>query len=113
MVSCAAQRAISYNHPEMHSPASNFRLSRGLCAAVTKLLRGSHQTLTSLFISSGAPGPPADVAALSHASKWKEWLFRVGQDPSLDSLAVLGNVIEESMDSSPEGFTPEFDEWKS
>jgi hypothetical protein len=50
---------------------------------------------------------------LSHASKWKEWLFRVGQDPNVDSLAVLGNVIEESMDSAPEERTPEYDEWKA
>ena len=92
---------------------SNFRLSRGLCAAVAKMLRGSHHTLTSLFLSSGAPGPPSDIATLSHASKWKEWLFRVGQDPNLDSLAVLGNVIEESMDSAPEEWTPEYDEWKA
>ncbi len=92
---------------------NNFRLSRELCAAVAKMLRGSHQTLTSLFVSSGAPGPPSDVAALSHAFKWKEWLFRVGQDPAFDSLAVLGNVIEESMDSAPENRTPEYDKWKS
>ncbi len=92
---------------------SNFRLSRGVCAAAAQLLSGSHQTLTSLFISSGAPGPSSDVAALSHASKWKEWLFRVGQDPNVDGLAVLGNVIEESMDSAPEEWTPEHDEWKA
>ncbi len=92
---------------------SNFRLSRGLCASVAKMLRGSHQMLTSLFLSAGASGPPSDVAALSHASKWKEWLFRVGQDPNVDSLAVLGNVIEESMDSAPDKLTPEYDEWKA
>jgi hypothetical protein len=92
---------------------SNFRLSRGLCAAVAEILRGSHQTLTSLFISSGASGPPPDVAALSHASKWKEWLFRIGQDPNVDSLAVLGNLIEESMDVAPEEWTPEYDKWKA
>ena len=75
------------------------------------MLRGSHQTLTSLFVSAGAPGPPPDIEMLSHASKWKEWLFRVGQDPNIDSLAFLGNVIEERMDVAP-GELAEFDEWK-
>lgn len=90
---------------------SNYRLSRGLCAAVAKLLRGSHQTLTSLFVSAGAPGPPSDIENLSHATKWKEWLFRVGQDPAIDSLAVLGNIIEESMDLAPEDWALK-EEWK-
>jgi REase_DpnII-MboI len=77
------------------------------------MLRGSHQALTSLFVSSGAQEPPSDIATLSHATKWKEWLFRIGQDPNIDSLSFLGNVIEESMDSAPEEWTPEYDEWKT
>jgi REase_DpnII-MboI len=62
------------------------------------VLRGSHATLDALFISSGAPGEPP---ALSHDFKWKEWLFRAGQDPSTDSLTVLGNILEEFMDAPP------------
>ena len=97
--------------------STDFRLSRGLCAAVAKMLRGSHQKLTALFVSPGASGPPSeDIAALAHDSKWKEWLFRVGQDPNVNSLAVLGNVIEEAMDIAPnEGspeWTPEYEQWK-
>src|SRR6476660_8155823 len=88
---------------------TNFRLSRGLCAAVAKMLRGSHVTLEALFESSGAPGPPPQ---LSHATKWKEWLFRAGQDPNIDSLVVLGNVIEETMDVAPEQWTPEHEQWE-
>ena len=38
---------------------------------------------------------------MAHHSKWKEWLFRAGQDPNIDSLSVLGNVIEEFMDAAP------------
>jgi hypothetical protein len=38
---------------------------------------------------------------LAHHSKWKEWLFRAGQDPAADSLQVLGNVLEEYMDTRP------------
>lgn len=77
---------------------TNVRLSRGLCAVVGNVLRGSHGTLDALFISSGAPGEPP---ALSHGSKWKEWLFRAGQDEKTDSLKVLGNVLEEMMDVAP------------
>lgn len=77
---------------------SNSRLSRGLCAAVGNLVQGSHATLDALFQSAGAPGDPP---ALAHHSKWKEWLFRAGQDENVDSLAVLGNVLEEAMDVPP------------
>lgn len=76
----------------------DFRLSRGLCAVVGECLPGSHPTLNALFESSGAPGEPPDLA---HHSKWKEWLFRAGQDPEVDSLRVLGNILEEFMDVEP------------
>jgi len=76
----------------------NFRLSRGLCKVVGDALVGSHQALDALFVSAGAPGEPPDLA---HHSKWKEWLFRAGQDAEVDSLAVLGNVLEEFMDAPP------------
>ena len=77
---------------------SNLRLSRRLCAEVGNFVRGSHPTLDALFKSSGAPGEPPDLA---HHSKWKEWLFRAGQDKDGDSLSVLGNVLEEFMDVAP------------
>jgi len=77
---------------------SNIRLSRGLCATIGNALQGSHQTLDALFVSAGAPGDPPELA---HHSKWKEWLFRAGQDAEIDSLAVLGNVLEEFMDAPP------------
>ncbi len=76
----------------------NIRLSRSLCAVVGEALQGSHATLDALFRSSGAPGDPPD---LSHHAKWKEWLFRVGQDEKVDSLDVLGNVLEEIIDIPP------------
>ena len=85
------------------------RLSRALCAVVGEVLSGSHDTLNALFLSAGAPGEPPSLA---HQSKWKEWLFRTGQDPTVDSLAVLGNVLEEFMDLPPKEGTPEFDEWR-
>jgi len=59
---------------------------------------GSHATLDMLFQTAGAPGDPPN---LSHGSKWKEWLFRAGLDADVDSLAVLGNILEEFMDLPP------------
>jgi hypothetical protein len=87
------------------------RLSKSLCAVVGQVLSttGSHATLDALFESAGAPGAPPD---LSHGSKWKEWLFRAGLDPDTDSLSVLGNVLEEFMDLTPDSSTTEFTEWK-
>lgn len=85
------------------------RLSRSLCSVVGEVLRGSHDTLDALFIAAGAPGEPP---ALAHASKWKEWLFRSGQDPNVDSLAVLGNVLEEFMDLAPTSGKEELDDWR-
>lgn len=87
---------------------TNVRLPRVVCAVVGEVLVGSHATLDALFESAGAPGPPP---ALSHASKWKEWLFRAGNDPSVDSLAVLGNVLEEFMDIAPSEYSPQFPAW--
>jgi hypothetical protein len=39
-------------------------------------------------------------------------LFQTGLDPNIDSLVVLGNVLEEFMDLPPDSNTPEFKEWK-
>lgn len=85
------------------------RLSKSLCAVVGEVLVGSHQTLDALFISAGAPGEPP---ALAHHSKWKEWLYRAGMDPNVDSLSVLGGVLEEFMDLPPMQGTPEYGTWK-
>jgi hypothetical protein len=49
-------------------------------------------------LTAGVPGPPPD---LSHADKWKDWLFAAGQNPEVDSLAALGNILEEFMDTAP------------
>ena len=92
----ARQRTLVYSVFNM----ANTRLSRALCKVVGDVIQttGGHPTLDALFISSGAPGDPP---ALAHHSKWKEWLFRAGQDPAVDSLQVLGNVLEEYMDTRP------------
>ena len=69
-----------------------------VCAAVAEVLDGSHTTLAALFEDVGVPGPPPD---LPHHSKWKTWLYRAGNDTSVDSLAVIGRLIEEFMDLQP------------
>lgn len=86
------------------------RLSRGLCAAVGDAMRGSHGSLDALFRSAGAPGEPPN---LSHSTKWKEWLFRSGQHPEVDSLSVLGNVLEEFMDVTPHEDSEGFGKWNA
>jgi len=77
---------------------SNVRLSKAICAAVAEVLTGSHATLDARFVAAGAPGPPPD---LPQHSKWKKWLFDAGNDPNVDSLALVGNLIEEFMDLPP------------
>jgi hypothetical protein len=77
---------------------SNVRIPKAVCAAVAEVLSGSHKTLDQIFEAAGAPGPPPD---LPHHSKWKEWLFRAGNDPAVDSLTLLGNLIEEFVDLPP------------
>jgi hypothetical protein len=73
------------------------RLSKSLCSVVGEAIStmGSHATLDVIFQTAGATGEPPN---LSHGSKWKEWLFRTGLDPNVDSLQVLGNILEEFMD---------------
>lgn len=87
------------------------RLSKSLCAVVGEVLAstGSHASLEELFISSGATGEPPN---LSHGSKWKSWLFRCGQDQNVDSLTLLGNLLEEFMDLPPKD--PEYlPDWRT
>ncbi|MBL8507167.1 MAG: hypothetical protein JNM11_01800 [Chitinimonas sp.] len=66
--------------------------------------------MNALFFSAGAPGEPP---LLAHNTKWKEWLFRAGQDPNVDSLAVLGSVLEEFMDVAPRNDPNAYALWKN
>jgi hypothetical protein len=79
-----------------------------VCSATANLVWGSHEpsrrshkTLDSLFLTAGVPGPPP---GLGHTEKWKDWLFAAGQEPDVDSLTVLGNILEEFMDVPPTDF---------
>lgn len=69
-----------------------------VCVVVNEILSGSHATLDELFRRAGAPGDPP---AFSHATKWKNWLLRAGQDQNTDALQVLGKVLEEFMEVEP------------
>jgi REase_DpnII-MboI len=86
-----------------HSSSTNIRIPIAVCAAVAEILNGSHESLNELFLAAGAPGPPPELA---HHTKWKTWLQRAGNDPDVDSLAVLGNLIEEFMDLPPDSTGP-------
>jgi hypothetical protein len=91
---------------------SNIRLPKSLCVVAAEILRiPSHEVGDSLFRTAGAPEPPPPGP---HTTKWKDWLFRAGQDPNVDSLSVLGNVLEEFMDigpkEGPQGFAAK---WKA
>jgi hypothetical protein len=70
-----------------------------LCAAVADVLSGSHNTLDAIFLAAGAPGPPPNMA---HHTKWKTWLLTASRDPSVDILALIGDLIGEFMDSPPQ-----------
>ena len=69
---------------------------------------GSHTTIDALFLSAGAPGPPPE---LPHSTKWKTWLFQAANDPNVDGLAVMGNILEEFMDVTPSEFSDSYDVW--
>ncbi len=91
---------------------TNIRLHSAVCAVVAGALGGryrTHATLNRLFLAAGAPGPPPD---LSHAAKWKEWLFSAGNDPNVDTLSLLGGLLEEFMDRPPDEHSEEFPIWK-
>lgn len=78
---------------------AHIRLPMAVCAVVAEVIGvGSHETLEIIFTTAGVPGPPPK---LSHATKWKMWLAQAGRDPNVDSLAILGNLIEEFMDLPP------------
>jgi hypothetical protein len=84
--------------PRESKSVPHVRLPMAVCAAVGEVLLGSHATLDALFQAAGAPGPPPNLA---HHSKWKTWLFQAGNDPNVDSLGLLGNLVEEFMDLPP------------
>src|SRR5262245_29759846 len=97
----------------MSSPAATQlppRIPAAVAAVVAEVLPGSHATLNALFQRAGAPGLPPPGG---HASKWKEWLLRANDDPAVDSLKVMGLVLEEFMDLPKRGEPAEVDRWQA
>jgi hypothetical protein len=76
----------------------------GAVASVIGAYYYSHSTLNSLFMESGAPG---DVPAGNCETKCSLWLRQCNEDPSVDALAVLGQVIQKFMDQEPNDWRPE------
>jgi hypothetical protein len=70
----------------------------GTAASVIGAYYYSHSTLNSLFMESGAPG---DAPVGNCETKCSLWLKRCNEDPSVDALAVLGQVIQKFMDQEP------------
>lgn len=79
-------------------PAQPHKIPVAVAAIVNDVISGSHRDLERLFRMAGAPGEPP---ALSHASKWKEWLLQTNSDPKVDPHVVLGRVLEEFMEVDP------------
>ncbi|MBN1436936.1 MAG: abortive infection family protein [Sedimentisphaerales bacterium] len=61
----------------------------------------SHKKLNSLFMENGAPG---DAPEGNCESKCISWLKRCNDNPDVDALAVLGQVIQRFMDQEPGRF---------
>jgi hypothetical protein len=76
----------------------NVRLPMAVCAAVAEVLTGSHATREAIFRAVGVPGEPPDLA---HNAKWKTWLRTASNDPNVDGLRIIGELIEEFMDVPP------------
>ncbi len=76
----------------------------GAVASVIGAYYYSHSTLNSLFMESGAPG---EVHQGNCETKCSQWLKRCNDDPAVDALAVLGQVIQKFMDQEPDELHPE------
>lgn len=79
----------------------------GTVASVIAAYYFSHSKLNSLFMESGVPGdtPPGNCE-----TKCATWLRRCNEDPTVDSLVVLGQVIQKFMDQEPSDLRPEIEE---
>lgn len=87
---------------------SDIRIPMAACVEVTSLYSGSHAKLEAIFEYAGVPGPPPNMP---HDTKWKYWLRAAGDNPAVDSLAVLGRLLEEFMDVEPFDDPREYDNW--
>ena len=74
----------------------------GATSSVIAAYYYSHSRLNALFMESGAPG---DVPDGNCEAKCAAWLKRCNDDPSVDALTILGQVIQKFMDQEPSGYS--------
>ncbi|KGW17831.1 abortive infection family protein [Burkholderia pseudomallei] len=82
------------------------KIPNSVIGAVSSVLADfyySHSTLNSLFMESGAPG---DVPEGNCETKCSTWLRRCNDDPTVDALQVLGQIIQKFMDEQPNDWKP-------
>ncbi|UUZ68494.1 abortive infection family protein [Polaromonas sp. P2-4] len=66
----------------------------------------SHSKLNALFMESGAPG---DVPEGNCEAKCASWLKRCNDDPTVDALSVLGQLIQKFMDHELSDYFPQIE----
>lgn len=76
----------------------------GVVSSVIASYYYSHSKLNILFMSAGAPGEAPEGNC---ETKCTNWLKRCNDDPSVDSLKVLGDLLQEFMDKEQEPFGQE------
>ena len=80
----------------------NLNIPNSIIGAVSSVIAGyyySHSKLESLFMESGAPG---DAPEGNCEKKCSAWLKRCNDDPSVNAVDVLADVIQEFMDMEPQ-----------
>lgn len=75
----------------------------GAVASVISAHYYSHSKLETLFMEAGAPG---DVPLGNCETKCAKWLRVCNEDPSVEALAILGQIIQPYMDMEPSPWGP-------
>ncbi|HEP9943538.1 TPA: abortive infection family protein [Pseudomonas aeruginosa] len=82
----------------------NNKIPNSVIGAVSSVLAEhyySHSTLNSLFMESGAPGC---VPEGNCETKCSSWLRRCNDDPGVDPMQVLGQIIQKFMELEPDSW---------
>lgn len=85
------------------------KIPNSIIGAVSSVIAAyyySHSKLNALFMECGAPG---DAPEGNCEAKCGAWLKRCNDSPGVDSLAVLGRVIQQFMDQEPSDYRPEIE----
>lgn len=84
----------------------NNNIPNSVIGAVSSVLADfyySHSTLNSLFMESGAPGSAPEGNC---ETKCSSWLRRCNDDPAINALHVLGQIVQKFMDEPPTDWNP-------